>query len=162
MLSHERLKSLVEYDPQTGIFTRKAASQKGLIGATAGWIYNGYLYLRVDKTIYKGHRLAWFYVYGEWPPGDIDHINGNRADNRVDNLRVVDDAINSKNQRLYKNNKSGVPGVKLKKATGVWEVYLGSSPRIYAGGSRDWFEAVCIRKSAELRHNYHPNHGRQA
>jgi hypothetical protein len=63
------------------------------------------------------------------------------------------------NQRVYRNNTSGVMGVKYKKATGRWEVYIGSKPRKYLGSSKDWFEAVCIRKSGEIKNGYCTNHG---
>lgn len=162
MLTRELLTHHVRYCPETGIFTRLKASQNGLVGKNAGWLYNGYVYLRVLGTAYKAHRLAYFYATGSWPDGDIDHINGDRADNRLSNLRVVDDAANSKNQQVYKNNTSGVPGVKYKKGSCRWEVYISNSPRIYVGSSKDWFEAVCMRKSAEICHGYHQNHGRAA
>jgi hypothetical protein len=161
-LTQAALKAHVSYDPITGLFTRLIASQKTLTGELAGWEYNGYTYLRVDNTAYKAHRLAFLYMTGGFPAEHVDHINGIRDDNRWANLREVTNAENTKNRRLNKNNKSGVPGVKYKKSTARWEVYAGGSPRFYIGSSKNWFEAVCMRKSAELRHNCHPNHGRPA
>lgn len=161
MLTHDRLKELVHYCPTSGRFTRLQCLQKSLLGKEAGWIYNGYIYLRVDSKTYKAHRLAHFYMTGNWPAGCIDHINGDRADNRWTNIRVVSYRENAENQPLYRNNTSGVSGVKYKKSANRWEVYIGNTPRHYIGSSKDWFDAVCMRKSAESSMGYHQNHGRQ-
>lgn len=157
MIDIPTLKKHVSYDPETGKFVRLSASQISLINKPAGWKYKGYVYLRVCQKAYKAHRLAFFYMTGTWPI-HIDHINGSRDDNRWCNLRNIDAQENTKNQKIYKNNTSGVHGVKNRR--GRWEVYIGNSPRIYLGASRDWFDAVCLRKSGELRHGYHENHGR--
>jgi hypothetical protein len=108
----ERLRELVHYDPTTGVFTRKVLCGGRVEGSIAGTLHcDGYLKFSVDNRLYLAHRLAWLFVYGEWPPNQIDHINGNRADNRIVNLRLATPAENSRNRRRHQNNISGFKGV---------------------------------------------------
>lgn len=95
-LTHERLRDVVSYCPLTGEFRWLVSRGPVSAGGFAGWYtQHGYIELCIDYVTYRAHRLAWFYVYGEWPAGDIDHINRNRSDNRIANLRI---ATNSQNQ----------------------------------------------------------------
>jgi len=114
MLTHDELLRLFHYDPETGVFTRKVKTPgRGRANETVGSadLY-GYKTVRINRKSYKLHRLAWLYCKGEWPKGDIDHINGQRSDNRIANLRDVDRATNLQNMRSPKHNKStGVLGV---------------------------------------------------
>lgn len=99
-LSAERLREVLNYDPETGVFTRRVGSRKAKVGDIAGgknWA--GYIQIRVDVTRHMAHRLAWLYVYGRWPNGIIDHIDGNTANNRIANLREADMTINMQNKR---------------------------------------------------------------
>jgi hypothetical protein len=86
----------------------KAGSEAGSTG-----VHNdGYKKIKLDKVFYSAHRLAWFYVFGVWPTGQIDHINGNRLDNRIENLRDVPKQINSENTRKARSDSlSGIQGV---------------------------------------------------
>lgn len=104
----DRLKQLFHYDQKSGAFTRIAKVKGARVGAKAGHIKdNGYIHFSVDGKKYAAHRLAWLFVYGEMPTGDIDHIDGNRANNAIANLRSVDRSTNLENIRLAKsNNKS--------------------------------------------------------
>lgn len=110
----ERLYQMVSYNPETGIFTwlinRRGATKAGsLVGSDKG---NGYLDTRIDGKKCLLHRLAWFYVHGEWPKGHIDHINHITTDNRIANLRDVTRSLNLQNQiRPMSRNKSGYLGV---------------------------------------------------
>lgn len=111
VLTQERLKEVLDYAPETGVFTRKVS------GAVAGGNDGrGYVRLRVDGKKYKAHRLAWFYVYGTWPNGQIDHINRVKSDNMITNLRDVDNSCNKMNNYLArKDNAIGVLGVSRRK-----------------------------------------------
>lgn len=113
-LTQARLMELLRYDPETGVFTWIAApgGRKDLIGRVAGVVNAvGYVVIRCDDKLRLAHRLAWFYVHGEWPSGVIDHINRIRSDNRIANLRDANQHLNQANQSLSRNNKSGVKGV---------------------------------------------------
>lgn len=106
------------------------------------------------------HRLVWLMHHDEWP-AEIDHINGIRDDNRIENLRLVTRADNMRNSRRRKDNTSGVMGVSWHSATGKWRAYIGGQDGpLHLGMFADWFDAVCARKSAERRQGYHANHGR--
>lgn len=116
MLTQERLKELLHYDPDTGLFTRiKRTNCRTQIGEIAGYFNNhtGYWLISIDNGRYYAHRLAWFYVFGKWPEHDIDHINTNKVDNKLSNLRDVSRQINKQNRKkAQSNNKSGLLGVK--------------------------------------------------
>ena len=114
-LTVEQLKNTLNYDPTTGLFVWKVRPSKAVqAGDVAGCLEKriGYVTIGIAKRIYKAHRLAWMYVYGQWPTGLIDHINGDKADNRIANLRDVFADGNSQNVRKpNKRNKSGFMGV---------------------------------------------------
>lgn len=113
-LTASRLREVVSYDPTTGEFAwRLRTSIRIMPGKLAGTLRpNGYVMVGIDGPQYRAHRLAWLYVHGEWPNGDIDHINGCRADNRIANLRIVSNAVNGQNrQGAQRDNKTGFLGV---------------------------------------------------
>lgn len=112
-LDAARLRGLLNYDQQTGVFTWAVARSARKAGDATGCMHSsGYLLIGVDGRLHRAHRLAWLYVHGEWPNGDVDHINGVRHDNRLENLRVVSRKVNSQNRRTAKpGNKSGRLGV---------------------------------------------------
>lgn len=108
-LSAETLRARLDYDPQTGIFRwRKNGDPAGCVCKT-----NGYVLIGLDKRTYKAHRLAWLYVHGAWPCGDIDHINRNRSDNRIANLREATRSQNIANSTWEKPNATGLRGVRF-------------------------------------------------
>lgn len=112
MITVEQLKSSLNYDPNTGIFTRKCKSECASHGEVAGYIdEEGYRRIRVCGRKYKAHRLAWLYVYGGVPECQIDHANGDPGDNRIGNLRLVSGSQNKQNSSIYSNNTSGFKGV---------------------------------------------------
>lgn len=126
-LTTERLRELLRYDPETGIFTWKAHTGQGVhtkSGDIAGHLHSRkYIHIQVGNVIYKAHRLAWLYVTGTWPVENIDHINGNRSDNRIDNLREATDAENIQNQRHATiKNASGIMGVR--KGSASWHARI--------------------------------------
>jgi len=113
MITQELVKSLFDYDSNTGVFKRKVTVSNN---AKVGQILNktdthGYLKVAIKKKSFKVHRLIWLYVYGELPKDTIDHINGIRDDNRIENLRVCTVKENSQNRKFSKNNTSGYKGV---------------------------------------------------
>lgn len=120
---------------------------------------NGYREGCILKKAYKAHRLIWFYATGEWPD-KIDHINGNREDNRLINLRDVSNQENSKNQKLRKTNTTGVMGVYLRK-NGTFQASIYVNNRIKCLGTYKTLEkAAFVRKQAEIKYGFHENHGR--
>ena len=112
MLTHERLKQVLHYDPSSGRWTRMFCYQSRMVGEEAGSIHpKGYRYLKVDGVSYKSNRLAFFYMTGEWPSDQIDHENLGRADDKWENLREATQSQNKANCNAYKTNKSGFKGV---------------------------------------------------
>ncbi len=115
-LTAERLRALLDYDQSTGVFTRKVRTARCMkVGDVAGSVNsNGYVMIMVDGRSYKAHRLAWLHATGQWPAGQIDHLNCNRADNCIDNLRDVDRSTNIQNQRRpHRGAITGVLGVTM-------------------------------------------------
>jgi hypothetical protein len=112
-----RLKELLHYDPSSGVFTWIVPKRGTKISKIAGCIFDGgYRKIKIDGKDYKAHRLAWLYVYGNWPIGQIDHKNLVKDDNRICNLRDVTASQNQQNQLLaMANNKLGVKGVSKKR-----------------------------------------------
>jgi hypothetical protein len=107
------------------------------------------------------HSVIWMLVHGEWPE-NIDHIDGNGLNNRLENLRNVTHSENLMNCRVSKANTSGCTGVFWNKNLSKWASYIRKEKKhSHLGYFSDWFEAVCARKSAEYRHGYHENHGRR-
>ncbi|WP_278445217.1 HNH endonuclease [Stutzerimonas kunmingensis] len=113
MLTQERLKELLSYDPATGVFTWKKARGNKPAGSTAGTVNHGYLVTKCDKIGYLNHRLAWLYVHGSFPELEIDHINRDKADNRLCNLRLATTSQNQHNAAVRSDSTTGVKGVSL-------------------------------------------------
>ena len=112
-LTQQRLQEILDYDPETGVFTRKVSSGGKKAGSIAGSPnVRGYWTVGVDGKYYKAHRLAWLYVHGEWPEGVIDHIDRDTANNAVSNLRDVTQVENSLNVKVRERSKTGVNGVR--------------------------------------------------
>ena len=112
MLTQETLKQHLHYNPETGIFTRIYSKMRpDCIGKQLGCVDgSGYIIISVLDKLYRAHRLAWLYMYGEFPKFDIDHKNRNKADNRIINLREATRQQNIFNS-VKKNNSSGITGV---------------------------------------------------
>ncbi|MCM2574533.1 HNH endonuclease [Achromobacter xylosoxidans] len=131
-------------------------------GKEAGRIANdGYRKVTMLGGRYQAHRLIWLLVYGCWPAGEIDHINGDPADNRLANLRDVSHQENQRNQRLKSSNTSGFNGVLWDKTTKRWKAYIGGAQRTHVGFFDTPEAAAAARKAAQQRLGFHPNHGDQ-
>lgn len=159
-LTQQRLKEVLHYDSDSGVFTWAVGRRKAAKGVVAGGFSDrGYLNICVDGVRYRAHRLAWLYMYGVYPK-QIDHLNHVRHDNRIINLRETDNTGNSRNQSKPIHNTSGVVGVSLSNRIGKdetrWEVRICGK---FLGYFDNFFEAVCKRKSAERQFGFHPNHG---
>lgn len=174
----EYLRQCFDYDPDTGNLTWKTRPREHFSTDT-GWICfnsrdagrspqgvsHGYKDVRItiDGTpnLYKQHRIAWAIFHGEEPDGDIDHINGRRADNRIRNLRVVSRSGNLKNSSLSRRNTSGTCGVSWNKRSQKWEAYINSNGKRYRiGVFQKKEEAICERKKAESKYGFHKGHGK--
>lgn len=123
-LSIERLREVLNYEPETGVFTwRIAMPPRGMAGARAGTIQkNGYRAICINGFRAYAHRLAWFYVTGQWPSKHIDHRNGVHDDNRISNLREASRSQNLANQKLRSTSLSGFKGVSKKRNS--WQARL--------------------------------------
>jgi hypothetical protein len=140
----ERLRELMDYDPETGVFVwrqRQESSRHDKIWNTryagtmaGGHQGEGYRRISIDGRYYLAHRLAWLYVYGQWPSDQIDHINGDRVDNRIANLREATSSQNIQNRGKAPHNTSGRKGVAWHKGAGKWRAeIMVSSKYIYLG-----------------------------
>jgi hypothetical protein len=124
MLTQEKLKSILHYDSDTGIFTRLTSRGGNNVGSIAGnFDKGGYLKTNIQGKTYRTHRLAWLYIYGEFPPEEIDHINCVRNDNRLLNLRLSTRSENTYNTSIFSNNTSGYKCVSWNKKSKKWRAY---------------------------------------
>jgi len=162
MITQEYLKNNFKYCQEKGALIRiKKTSNRVKIGDIAGSNSNGYISISIYGIHRMAHRLIWLYIYGEWPSGQIDHINHNTIDNRIENLRIVTNRENGLNHSLGKRNKSGFTGVFWRKEINKWSARIKTEKSYESlGVFDDWFDAVCARISANNKHGYHENHGR--
>ena len=125
-LSQNDLKSQLEYKKDFGLFISKVTWGKRYIGKRLGCRHkNGYTTISIHGGVYMAHRLAWLYEYGVWPNGDIDHIDGNKTNNALYNLRNVSRSENNFNQKLCsKNSKTGLLGVSRHKESGRYRATI--------------------------------------
>jgi len=127
-VTHERLLEVIQYNPEDGTFFRKTRVGGMKPGEHAGCIRNhGYRAIDVDGKRYLAHRLAWFYVHKKWPDHFIDHINMDRLDNRIANLREATKAENSRNVKKQSNNTSGYKGVTWSSGNKMWMAQIVSN-----------------------------------
>jgi hypothetical protein len=173
----ERLREILDFNASTGEFIWRHRPASDFVddrafriwntryeGSVAGCIKSdGYRRIRIDSIAYMAHRLAWLYVHGEEPSEEIDHINGQRSDNRFANLRAASRLENSKNTSICSHNTSGTMGVSYRAVHDRWRAYVKvNGKQIDLGEFKFKADAIAARKSAEPLYGYHANHGRAA
>lgn len=181
-LTQAMARQLLEYDPHTGKLTwRKrtpdlfAGTRNSAEHSCKRWntkfsgkeaftaVTTGYKVGAIFAKNYLAHRVIWLLLFGHFPDEQIDHINGDRTDNRLANLRAVTNAENCKNQCARSDNTTGVTGVYWFKRDSKWVVSITANGKQKHLGYFDEFEdAVARRKAAEAELGFHPNHGRAA
>lgn len=171
----ETLRNLFSYCPETGILSFKERPSSDFPSPTRQKRWNtmfagkpalsnvqvhGYLGGGINGVKFLAHRVIWKIVHGE-DPSIIDHINGDRTDNRLINLRNVNRKENARNKAVGKKCKSGVLGVTFEK--GAWVAKATDDDGIirYLGRFKDFDDAVTVRRKAEARFGYHENHGKR-
>ncbi len=149
-VTQKRLREVLDYDPATGIFIWLEGQRKG---RDAGCISsNGYVYIKIDRKSYFAHRLAYLYTYGYFPEYEIDHLSGIKNDNGLSNLREVSRVCNLQNQKVYKNNTSGFPGVCWQKQHKKWMAGVRlQRKRIHLGYYQTALDAALARLSWEVQ-----------
>lgn len=156
MITQSRLKELLRYNPETGIFNWIIDKGSVAKAGTSPLSVNAYGYARVyvDGRHYLQHRLAWFYMTGSWPTHGIDHINGNRLDNRFCNLREATQGQNMKNIKLPKTNTSGAKGAFWHKRAQKWMAQIKVDGRLIYLGLHPTMEAAAdaYKKAAVIYH----------
>jgi len=164
-LTQERLKEILDYDAETGIFTWKSkASGRAAKGSVAGTVLKvkekKYITIGIAGKKYYAHRLAFFWMNGYWPI-EIDHEDQDSLNNIWTNIREVTSEENSKNAKLSKASTTGVTGVNWNSQAKKWVAVICSKGKHhYLGCFENIHYAVAARKEAELLHGFHPNHGR--
>lgn len=175
--SLEHLGILLEYEPETGrffwryrpveMFKRERVFKwwnRVYAGQVAGGIdRQGYRKVTINGKYVALHRLAWAFMFGRWPDGEIDHINGDKSDNRIANLHDVGRSENSRNMPIQSNNRSGVTGVSRVSKTGLWRADIYRNRRqVHLGSFPTKEQAIAARKAAEKGLGYSPLHGRKS
>lgn len=138
-----------DYNPDTGVFVFRAGKKAGMV---CGAVHpDGYLLIAVKNKCQRAHRMAWLYVHGEHPAGEIDHINGIRGDNRIANLRVTDRRGNMQNQHgPKKNSRCSSVGVSYRPKTGQYVARIQTvGGRLYLGCFRNELDASNAYQAAK-------------
>ena len=171
----ELLRDIIKYNPETGELIWKERSDDFPASITSIRAFNtknankpiyqeqhrGYLRVCLFGKNYKSHRVAWAIYYGYWPDDQIDHIDGDRSNNRIENLRAASQTENSRNTKIPSTNMSGVIGVFWDKRRFKWEARISeNSKSVYLGEFDYFWDAVEARRDAEKKYGYHGNHGR--
>lgn len=158
-LTVESARRLIRYQPKTGLlFWRVRVSARERKGDIAGCLNTkGYLQLSISGVQYKAHRIAWFVFYGAWPNGPIDHINGVKFDNRIDNLREATFATNAQNLHgaMRSNRSSDLLGAHFNKERQQWRTAILVGGKRHYRGPFDTAEEA-HRAYLDLKRELHP------
>lgn len=163
MITQKQLKEQLKYNFDTGRFTRlTTASGNAKIGMMDDSIAaTGYRRISILGKRYLSHRLVWLYITGSFPNGVIDHIDGDKLNNRIHNLRDVSRLENNKNKKMSKYNTTGHNGVSVDKKSGRYVSYTTVNNRYkFLGHSDTLDEAIEKRAKSNIELNFHKNHGR--
>jgi hypothetical protein len=166
-LTQEVLKERLHYDKNTGVFTWlnvKVNANKVRGKVAGGLLTTGYVQIELkinDKRyVYRAHRLAWLYVYGEFPKGNLDHINHVKNDNRITNLRIATQAENLRNLSMSSRNTSGYTGVHFHKVTGKYCASVRVNYKhIHLGYFENVEDAAKAAREGREHYGFHVNHG---
>ena len=158
------LKEVLRYESETGKFIHLKTHRTVKAGHEAGHcdVKHRYGYRRISfkGKYHQAHRLAYLYMWGYIPEGEVDHINHITNDNRWSNLRIVTHQENGKNQRKYKNNKSGITGIR-QRSNGKWRARIyHKGKHVDLGTFADQDIAIAARKKAEVDYKFHSEHGK--
>lgn len=157
ILTHERLLEVLSYDADTGIFTWVVnRSGTARAGSVAGVFDKQTRYTRIsiDGRMYLAHRLAWLFVTGSWPPSELDHINLNRSDNRICNLRLASRAQNRANSPVNKSSQSKIKGVFASRLGARWRARISISSKTLHLGTFPTKEEASAAYLAAARAHY--------
>lgn len=156
LLTQERLKELLHYDPETGTFTNLTTrSPNSVKGQRAGSVkHKGYIRIKIEDKQYWAHRLAWLYVHGRFPIGHTDHIDGNGSNNSISNLRETSPSENNCNKITPSRNTSGARGVSWNKRKSKWHAYVKKEGKTTHLGYFESFEQA-KEVAANARVNLH-------
>jgi HNH endonuclease len=165
MITHNQLLKALSYDPDAGIFRwkwrddmRKEVNTRWS-GKMAGTLaHNGYWHIKINFVLYQGHQLAWFYMTGEWPKNQIDHENGNKADNAWKNLRSSSQFENMQNVVPHRGGTSKYLGVSWSKQKAKWQSQIMvNRKRHHLGFYADERDAAAAYLEAKKRlHAFQP------
>lgn len=150
-LTVDELKEQLKFDPDTGCFTWITGKQIGQIAGTTA-TRGGYRKICLNYQRYSAHHLAWLYIYGVLPKQRLDHIDGNRDNNCIANLREADPSQSRMNISIGRNNTSGVKGVRWSKDRKKWLVTVQAYGVVHRiGFFTDLKDAAAARESAAKR-----------
>ena len=162
MITQDELKAVLSYNPESGVFVWiKHCGPNASIGSVAGCVKrDGYVAIGINRRLYAAHRLAWVYMYGEIPAErHIDHIDRDRRNNRIGNLRLANKSQNAMNMGMMSTNSSGVKGVCFDKNRGKFMAYIGvDNKQLYLGRFASLDEARDAYEAASKK--YHGDFGR--
>lgn len=159
MITQEKLKSIVHYNLSTGVFTNLQTRSSNCIKGQELKSKNkiGYIRIMIDNKSYFAHRLAWLYVYNEYPK-IIDHKNKNKSDNRIENLINCTQKENQRNRKLSKNNQVGFNGVHKRYHRYIASIKVNGK-KIYIGSFSTAEEAYEKRKEYDVKYGFSNIHG---